>query len=47
MVLDQVLLNDWHVVAAVSELQPGEILQKRLLGEDIVLWHNGEKTLAW
>lgn len=47
MMQDQVLLNDWHVVAAVSELQAGSVLQKRLLGEDIVLWHNGEKTLAW
>ena len=47
MVQDQILLNNWHVIAHSQDLQPGTILQKRLLGEDIVLWHNGDKAFAW
>ncbi len=47
MVQDQFLLHNWHVVAHSQDLQPGTVLQKRLLGEDIVLWHNGDQALAW
>ncbi|ARV58114.1 hypothetical protein BZZ01_05220 [Nostocales cyanobacterium HT-58-2] len=47
MVQDQFLRNSWHVLARSQDLQPGTILQKRLLGEDLVLWHNGDKALTW
>ncbi|MDZ7991715.1 MAG: Rieske 2Fe-2S domain-containing protein [Nostoc sp. EfeVER01] len=47
MVQDQILLNDWHVIARSQDLQPGTVLHKRLLGSNIVLWHNGDKVLAW
>ncbi|MDZ8263667.1 Rieske (2Fe-2S) protein [Nostoc sp. ChiQUE01b] len=47
MVQDQILLNDWHVIARSQDLQPGTVLHKRLLGSDVVLWHNGDKVLAW
>ena len=47
MVQDQILLNDWHVIARSPDLQPGTVLHKRLLGENLVLWHNGDKVLAW
>lgn len=44
---DQVLLNDWHVIARAQELKPGAVLPKRLLGEDIVVWHDGTSIHAW
>ncbi|MBZ8180971.1 aromatic ring-hydroxylating dioxygenase subunit alpha [Oscillatoria salina] len=47
MVKDPILLDDWHVIARSQDLQPGKILSKRLLGEDIILWRNGEQVLAW
>ncbi|OKH38258.1 hypothetical protein NIES2101_36115 [Calothrix sp. HK-06] len=43
---DQVLLNDWHVITRVQELKPGAVLPKRLLGEDIVVWHDGTSIHA-
>ena len=43
---DKVLSNDWHVVARKQDLQPGSVLQKRLLGEDIVLWRYDDNILA-
>lgn len=47
MVQDQFLQNNWHILAHSQELQPGTVLQKRLLGQDLVLWHNGDEILAW
>ncbi|MDZ8257523.1 MAG: aromatic ring-hydroxylating dioxygenase subunit alpha [Nostoc sp. ChiQUE01b] len=44
---NQALLNDWHIVADARELQPLTVLPKRLLSEDIVLWHNGSTIFAW
>ncbi|MCC5638978.1 hypothetical protein LC593_24730 [Nostoc sp. CHAB 5844] len=44
MVQDQILLNDWHVIARSQDIQPGTVLHKRLLGLDLVLWHNGDKV---
>ncbi|MBN4002741.1 hypothetical protein [Nostoc sp. LPT] len=43
---NQGLLNDWHIVADARELQPLTVLPKRLLSEDIVLWHNGSKIFT-
>ncbi|KAB8330187.1 aromatic ring-hydroxylating dioxygenase subunit alpha [Scytonema tolypothrichoides VB-61278] len=47
MVTDVVLQNDWHVVATSQDLQPGKILKVRLLGQDLVLWRNGDQAVAW
>lgn len=47
MMNDPVLLNDWHPVAAVEELDERPILSARLLGEDIVLWRVNGQTHAW
>jgi phenylpropionate dioxygenase-like ring-hydroxylating dioxygenase large terminal subunit len=47
MIQDPVLLNDWHPVAALSQLEDQPVLGARLLGEDIVLWRCGDDVLAW
>jgi phenylpropionate dioxygenase-like ring-hydroxylating dioxygenase large terminal subunit len=44
---DPVLLNDWHPVARADALAPGTTLAVRLLGEDLVLWHDGTRPHAW
>jgi phenylpropionate dioxygenase-like ring-hydroxylating dioxygenase large terminal subunit len=44
---DPVLIDQWHPVARAEDLQPGTVLSKRLLGEDIVLWRYEERTQAW
>jgi phenylpropionate dioxygenase-like ring-hydroxylating dioxygenase large terminal subunit len=47
MVDDPVLLNDWHVVGRVAEFRAGEVKAARLLGVDLVLWHDGHGIHAW
>jgi phenylpropionate dioxygenase-like ring-hydroxylating dioxygenase large terminal subunit len=47
MIDDPVLLNDWHPVASLAQLQQTPVLGARLLGEDIVLWRCGDDVLAW
>jgi phenylpropionate dioxygenase-like ring-hydroxylating dioxygenase large terminal subunit len=47
MIKDPVLINDWHPVAATSQLSSQPILSIRLLGEDIVLWKSGNHYMAW
>ena len=47
MIDDPVLVNDWHPVARVSDLDSGGPLAARLLGEDIVLWRSGSDYFAW
>jgi phenylpropionate dioxygenase-like ring-hydroxylating dioxygenase large terminal subunit len=44
---DPVLLNDWHVVARTSELTPGTVLARRLLGVDLVVWANPDGIHVW
>ena len=34
---DVVLHNDWHPVAAGSDLVPGKLVPSRLLGQDVVI----------
>lgn len=47
MIQDPLLINDWHPVAAISQLNTAPILSVRLLGEDIVLWKSGNQYMAW
>ncbi len=47
MIDDPVLLNDWHAVIPLRELDDSGIAGARLLGEDIVIWRAGERVLAW
>lgn len=47
MIDDPVLINDWHPVATTGDLAEKKILAVRLLDEDIVLWQNGDRILAW
>lgn len=47
MLNDPVLINDWHVVAHVSDIEEGKPLAVRLLEEDIVLWRVGNNIHAW
>jgi len=45
---DPVLLNDWHAVMPLAELEDARnVAPARVLGEDIVLWKAGERVLAW
>lgn len=41
------LLNEWHPVAAVEQLEKDRPLAATLLGIDIVLWQSQEQILAW
>ena len=47
MTNDPVLLNDWHPVTTVEELNDNPIIGARLLEEDIVVWRAGEQVHAW
>lgn len=48
MINDPVLLNDWHAVLPLSQLEAQNGLAgARLLGEDIVIWRAGEQIRAW
>jgi len=47
MLNDPVLLNDWHPVARLADLDETNPLGVRLLGEDLVVWRAGDRILAW
>jgi phenylpropionate dioxygenase-like ring-hydroxylating dioxygenase large terminal subunit len=47
MIDDPVLIEDWHPVARVDELDSGGPLAARVLGEDVVVWRSGDEYLAW
>lgn len=47
MIADLVLLNDWHPVAELAQFAHQPVLATRLLGEDLVLWHDGNTYHAW
>ena len=47
MINDPVLINDWHPVATVEELEAKNLLAVRLLGEDLVIWRANGRSLAW
>ena len=41
------LLNDWHPVASLKQLETQNILATQLLGVDLVIWQVGERVMAW
>src|SRR6476660_964137 len=47
MIDDPVLIEDWHPVARVGELDGGGPIAARVLGEDVVVWRSGDEYLAW
>jgi phenylpropionate dioxygenase-like ring-hydroxylating dioxygenase large terminal subunit len=47
MILDPVLVNDWHPVIRSDALLSGKPVGARLLGEDLVLWRAGDQICAW
>lgn len=44
---DPVLSADWYVACRSTELVDGGILATKILGEDIVIWREGERVHAW
>ena len=47
MIDDPVLVEDWHPVAQIEDLQHGRPIGTRVLGEDIVVWRAGDQVYAW
>ena len=48
MIDDPILLNDWHAVLPISELDAANnVIGARLLSEDIVIWRSGDQVRAW
>lgn len=47
MIADPVLVNDWHPVAELAQFAERPIQATRLLGEDLVLWRDGDEYHAW
>ncbi len=47
MIEDPVLINDWHPVAVLHDLEKRNPMGVRLLGEDLVVWKAGDQVLAW
>src|SRR5579872_6205508 len=47
MIDDPILVNDWHVVAAASQVQDNAPLPVRLLERDLVLWRNQDGVHVW
>jgi phenylpropionate dioxygenase-like ring-hydroxylating dioxygenase large terminal subunit len=47
MIDDPVLVDDWHPVARVPDLDGGGPIGARLLGEDLVVWRSGDRYFAW
>jgi phenylpropionate dioxygenase-like ring-hydroxylating dioxygenase large terminal subunit len=44
---DPVLVNDWHPVASVRQLAVHPVQGTRVLGEDLVVWRQGEQIFVW
>jgi phenylpropionate dioxygenase-like ring-hydroxylating dioxygenase large terminal subunit len=47
MIDDPVLLNDWHVVARLSDVDKGAARPVRLLEHDLVLWRSEDGLHVW
>lgn len=44
---DPILVNDWHPVAEITDLEQQNPLQARLLGEDLVVWRSEAGIHVW
>jgi len=44
---DQILLNDWHVVAQSKEVREDRVKGATLLGEYLAMWRCGDETMVW
>lgn len=44
---DQVMLNDWHVVANAGEVTDGKIVATQLLERDLLLWRSDGEIHVW
>jgi len=44
---DPTLRNDWFALAWSREVQPQQLLSRRLLGVDVVLWRSNEGLHCW
>ena len=47
MLDDPILRNDWHPVASLYQLQAQPLMGTRLLGEDLVIWQEGDAIQVW
>ena len=47
MINDPILINDWHAVIPVKQLDAEGVVRARLLEEDIVIWCAGDQVMAW
>ncbi len=47
MTVDNIMLNDWHVVANSEEVADGNRITTQLLGEDILIWRSEGEIHAW
>jgi nitrite reductase/ring-hydroxylating ferredoxin subunit len=47
VIMDPVLVDDWHPVVSCDELGRRGVAAARLLGEDIVVWQDDGRPLAW
>jgi phenylpropionate dioxygenase-like ring-hydroxylating dioxygenase large terminal subunit len=48
MIHDPVLINDWHAVMPLRQLEAQHgVAGARVLGEDLVIWKSGDQVLAW
>ena len=47
MIDDPVLIDDWHPLARLEQLDRTPVLGVRLLGQDLVLWRSGDRYHAW
>jgi phenylpropionate dioxygenase-like ring-hydroxylating dioxygenase large terminal subunit len=47
VIMDPVLVDDWHPLVTCDELRGRRVVAARLLGEDIVVWQADGRPLAW
>jgi len=48
MIQDPILLNDWHAVMPLAQLEKENgVAGARIMGEDIVIWKAGDQIRAW
>lgn len=47
MIQDPVLIKEWHVALSSKELDEGELVAVRIMGEDLVAWRKGGVARVW